>query len=127
MQGNSKSHRGSFLTRDTSCLDKLAAMTKSKAGESRSGTGAKNTKNFVFATISPDKKSVEEDKEETTTKVRKSNRKRLAAEMEANKKKAKIDRTLDENSMDTIFGFMWEMFRGNECALFNSQMVFIIT
>jgi hypothetical protein len=46
--------RGSFLSRDSSTLEKLAEMTKS-ASSTKSGSGAKNSKNFIFAVLSPPK------------------------------------------------------------------------
>ena len=105
--------RGSFLSRCSSTLEKLAEMTKS-ASEVRAGTGAKNTRNFVFALLSPEK-----PKEETiVSNGQSSDLSDLAKPKEKSKgngkyskkapdsKKLKIDRTIDENSSDTIFGFL---------------------
>merc|ERR1711981_1374903 len=55
VSSNPSSVRGSFLSRGSSILEKLAEMTKSSS-EARTGSGAKNTKNFVFALLSPEKK-----------------------------------------------------------------------
>lgn len=98
MSGN---QRGSFLSRCSGSLEKLAEMTKGKS-ESHAGTTAKNTNNFVFAAISPSKTNV--GKQET--KANKSIRNKSSSKREPATKKVKIDRTLDENSDHTIFGLM---------------------
>jgi hypothetical protein len=99
--------RGSFLSRNTATLNRLAVMTKSK-NEGRAGSGAKNTSNFVFARIEPkttvepvDREAVEISEEQPQKK-----RKTAAAASGPAKKKPKVDRKLDENSRDSIFGFM---------------------
>lgn len=58
------------MSRNTATLDKLAAMTKGKS-DGRSGSGAKNTNKFVFASVSPAKPAAEStaaaaDSEEAT-------------------------------------------------------------
>ena len=104
--------RGSFLTRNTATLDKLAAMTKTKT-ESRSGSGAKNTNKFVFAALSPSKGQqsdipVAEEGAGSPVEGKKQKRKSAASSSEALKAKkvARVDRTLDENSRDTVFGHL---------------------
>ena len=107
--------RGSFLTRCSSTLEKLVEMTKS-ASEVRTGTGAKNTKNFVFALLSPEKSkecagagnaNSTESSAPTKTKAKfKGNAKSETGSNAPDSKKIKIDRAIDENSSDTIFGFM---------------------
>ena len=107
--------RGSFLSRCPSTLEKLAEMTKSSS-ETRTGTGAKNSKNFVFALLSP-KKSSEENLDDghnkssgsSATEKCKSNPKGTISNEKGRKpdhKKIKIDRSINENSSDTIFGLM---------------------
>ena len=99
--------RGSFLSRGSSQLEKLAEMTKSSS-ETRTGTGAKKSSNFVFAILSPKKSKKANDTEPMPS---------ISAEPEKLKSKAKgpgkpdskkikIDRSIDENSSDTIFGHM---------------------
>ena len=94
--GNKK---GSFLTRESQTLEKLAEMTKGKS-ESKTGTTAKNTNNFVFAAVTPPKKA-SEDQNQKKKKPNKSHHQGPA------QKKQKFDRTLDENSKNsTIFGLL---------------------
>ncbi|TRY75331.1 hypothetical protein TCAL_01352 [Tigriopus californicus] len=100
LQSLSKNQRGSFLSRNTKTLNRLAEITKGKS-EARNGTGAKNTKNFVFAALSPKKVADQRDvesKEPTKAQSRRS----VAPQM----KKPKVVRSIDENSANTIFGFM---------------------
>ena len=94
--------RGSFLARDDSTLKKLAEMTKG-TGASKSGSGPKNSKNFIFAILSPPKAPEEEDVVATEKKEK---RKKNAAKnlIEPLSKKPKMDRSIDENSSNTIFG-----------------------
>ena len=95
------------MTRGAATLDRLAEMTKGK-DESRTGSGAaaRNAKNFVFATVSPDKKGeAASDAAGEENKSTKNKRKRKAVEV-AVAKKQKVDRMIDENSMDTIFGHL---------------------
>ena len=111
VSSNPSSVRGSFLSRGSSTLEKLAEMTKSSS-EARTGSGAKNTKNFVFALLSPEKKknsdasntnqaaTIEEPKSKSKGSTSRSNK------VAPDSKKIKIDRSIDENSSDTIFGFM---------------------
>merc|ERR1712051_358273 len=96
-----------FLSRGSSTLEKLAEMTKSSS-EARTGSGAKNTKNFVFALLSPEKKknsdasntnqaaTIEEPKSKSKGSTSRSNK------VAPDSKKIKIDRSIDENSSDTI-------------------------
>ena len=70
-------------------------MTKGKS-ESKTGTTAKNTNNFVFAAVSP-------PKEKEPSRKKKSNKSHQQGPAE---KKPKFDRTLDENSQNTIFGLL---------------------
>lgn len=94
----SSNQRGSFLSRTSAKLDKLAELTKSKS-DGATGSTAKKSRNFVFAALSPEKGSEDRVVEEVKTKKKKS--------VQPAPKKAKMDsRTLDENSMDTIFGLM---------------------
>ena len=103
--------RGSFLSRNSATLDKLAALTKGKS-DSRSGSGAKNTNKFVFSSISPSKSSSESnaanaeggDSGDQAPTLR--SQKRKSAPTDKSVKKARVDRTLDENSRDTIFGHL---------------------
>ena len=74
-------------------------MTKGKS-ESKTGTTAKNTNNFVFAAVTPPKKAYE-DQNQKKKKPNKSHHQGPA------QKKQKFDRTLDENSKNsTIFGLL---------------------
>jgi len=100
----SVNQRGSFLSRNSDTLERIAELTKGSC-ESRTGTGAKNTKNFVFAALSPDK-GVEDHESQKKTKAP---RKRTAAALASDGeevKQPKLPRTIDENSVDTIFGRM---------------------
>ena len=90
--------RGSFLSRDEKILDRLAEMTKGTENQ-KTGSGAKNTNNFVFAALSPGKQAKGEVPNERKRGAKTTNNK-------IPMKKAKINRTIDENSRDTIFGFM---------------------
>ena len=89
-------------------------MTKSTS-ENRSGSGAKNTKNFVFALLSPEKskkdKSAMDDPNSNVTsdaaqltskRASKSHNMKLAPDT----KKIKIDRSISENCSDSIFSLM---------------------
>ena len=78
-------------------------MTKG-TGASKSGSGPKNSKNFIFAILSPPKAPVEE--EDTAVVESKEKRKKSAAKnlSEPLSKKQKMDRSIDENSSNTIFG-----------------------
>ena len=105
--GNKK---GSFLSRNSAALDKLAELTKGK-NDARSGSGAKNTSNFVFAALSPGKAEAGGDKDSKAAAASEpkavAKRKRAAvANAAAAAKEAKKPRTIDENSRDSIFGFM---------------------
>ena len=100
--------RGSFLSRDSSTLEKLAEMTKS-ASAPKAGSGAKNSKNFIFAVLSPPKGSKDDESsslpmDETREKRKKSSAGVKKSLSEPLKKKARLDRAIDENSSDTIFG-----------------------
>merc|ERR1712083_1186289 len=53
LSGNQK---GSFLSRESGTLEKLAEITRGKS-EAKTGSTAKNTNNFVFAAVSPPPKS----------------------------------------------------------------------
>ena len=91
--------RGSFLSRDSSTLEKLAEMTKG-TGAVKAGSGPKNSKNFIFAVLSP-------PKEEAAAPVLEAKEKRKKSSKNLNEplsKKAKVDRSIDENSSNTIFG-----------------------
>jgi hypothetical protein len=91
------------LSRDSSTLEKLAEMTKS-ASAPKTGAGAKNSKNFIFAVLSPPKgeESSSAQSAEAKEKRKKSSAKKSLSEPAS--KKAKLDRAIDENSSDTIFG-----------------------
>ena len=52
----SGNQKGSFLSRESGTLEKLAEMTRGKS-EAKTGSTAKNTNNFVFAAVSPPPKS----------------------------------------------------------------------
>ena len=113
VSNNSSNVRGSFLSRCSSTLEKLAEMTKS-ASEARTGSGAKNSRNFVFALLSPEKaKADSHDKESNDLSCQtKQNSKGKGKTKSHNishaqdAKKFKIDRSIDENSSDTIFGLL---------------------
>ena len=93
--------RGSFLGREAATLERLAEMTKGVDNQ-RSGTGAKkNTKNFVFTTVSPTKVRPEDDEDEKSTSKRK---KTTPIVNPKGAKKPKVVRSIDENSSNTIFG-----------------------
>lgn len=93
--------KGSFLSRESETLEKLAEMTKGKS-EAKTGTTAKNTNNFVFAAVSPPPKN-NEDTSRATGEQHKRKKKNATA---PTSKRAKVDRTLDENSQTTIFGLL---------------------
>ena len=99
--------RGSFLSRDSSTLEKLAEMTKGTSS-SKAGSGPKNSKNFIFAIVSPPKVAAEESSESSSSMETKEKRKKSSAAKkslsEPLSKKLKMDRSIDENSRDTIFG-----------------------
>jgi len=99
--------RGSFLSRCSSQLEKLAEMTKSSS-ENRTGTGAKKSRNFVFAVLSPEKSKNTKDTEPmpTTSAVPEKLKSKSKGVGKPDSKKIKIDRSIDENSSDTIFGHM---------------------
>ena len=97
-------------------MDKIAAITKSKE-DSRTGSGAKNSRNFVFARL--DKQLGEEEEDEDIEKEanlelsatntvfnREKKKSQKTKFQEPPKKMTKITRSLDENSRDTIFGHM---------------------
>jgi hypothetical protein len=90
--------RGSFLARDSSTLEKISEMTKG-TGAVKAGSGPKNSKNFIFAVLSP-------PKEEPAAPVEaKEKRKKSSKNLnEPLSKKPKVDRSIDENSSNTIFG-----------------------
>ena len=101
--------KGSFLSRNVATLDKLAELTKTK-NEAVVGSTAKKAgrSNFVFAAVSPQKSASNagggtesgETAQPAAVTMKKAKSKPPA------KKKAKTTRSIDENSMDTIFGFM---------------------
>jgi len=64
----------------------------------KTGSVAKSSRNFAFAVLSPPKQS--DKAQETEKEMRKKSKKNLPAPQA---KRTKIDRTLDENSSDTIF------------------------
>ena len=108
--------RGSFLSRCSSDLEKLAEMTKSTS-ENRSGTGAKNTKNFVFALLSPEKSKKDKNEmgdpsaipsadSEATKLTSKRASKSRNMKNAPDAKKIKIDRSISENCSDSIFSLM---------------------
>ena len=98
--GNKK---GSFLSREEETLEKLAEMTRNKS-EAKTGVTAKNTNNFVFTARSPSKTELtDEDKSKET---KKSKSKANLHKQGPPQKKAKVSRTLDENSQNTIFGLI---------------------
>ena len=100
-------------------------MAKSSS-DTKMGTGAKNTKNFVFALLSPDKSRGGDNTElnvaanasnemingdggggpGTKTNERARSCRGKNHVISNNAKKIKIDRSIDENSQDTIFGHM---------------------
>ena len=98
--GNKK---GSFLSREDETLEKLAEMTKNKS-ESKTGATAKNTNNFVFAAMSPSK--VHEGKSELIEPKSKASKAKSNASHKQGppQKKPRVNRVLDENSSNTIFG-----------------------
>ena len=98
----SGNQKGSFLSRESQTLEKLAEMTKSKS-ESKTGTTAKNTNNFVFAALSPPPKNSHESNGGDAQEKRKKSSTQTKGPQ---KKKQKFDRTLDENSQNTIFGLL---------------------
>jgi len=93
----SVNQRGSFLTRAEDTLKRIAEMTKGSV-EGKTGTGAKNTHNFVFAALSPGKKEAE--------KVARKRKMQRPKDDEGSFKKPRLPRAIDENSSDTIFGKM---------------------
>ena len=108
--------RGSFLSRCSSDLEKLAEMTKSTT-ENRSGSGAKNTKNFVFALLSPEKSKKNKNETVDSNAIRSTDSdvaqiesKRTTKNSNINRapdsKKIKIDRSISENCSDSIFSLM---------------------
>ena len=102
--------RGSFLSRCSSQLEKLAEMTKSSS-ENRTGTGAKKSRNFVFAVLSPEKSKNTKDTEPmpTTSAMPEKLKSKSKGVGKPDSKKIKIDRSIDENSSDTIFGHMGKL------------------
>lgn len=100
----SSNSRGSFLSRDVSTLDKIAEMTKNTSS-TKSGSSAKSSRNFAFAILSPPKQSDPADiVHELGKEKRKKSTKNLLLPQT---KKAKIDRSINENSNDTIFTSIW--------------------
>jgi hypothetical protein len=89
------------LSRKIEELQKLAQLTKGK-GDASTGSGPKNTKNFVFASVSPGKVSSEASADASASHEKAKNRQKK----EPPAKKQKFNRTLNDDSMDTIFGFM---------------------
>ena len=89
------------MGREAATLERLAEMTKGVDNQ-RSGTGAKkNTKNFVFTTVSPTKDQGDGEDGKSSNAKRK---KTTPIANPAAAKKAKVARSIDENSCDTIFG-----------------------
>ncbi len=93
-------------------LQRLAEMTKGK-GEAKSGSTAKHSNNFVFTVKSPPKDasteaSANEGAEDNKRQTRNSKKHKSFHGKSGgpSAKRAKIDRTLDENSSDTIFGLL---------------------
>ena len=83
-------------------MERLAEMTKGVDNQ-RTGTGAKkSTKNFVFTTVSPTKGQGDDDEGKSSTNAKR--KKTTPAGNPAAAKKAKVARSIDENSCDTIFG-----------------------
>ena len=82
-------------------MERLAEMTK-RVDNQRTGTGAKkNTKNFVFTTVSPTKVK-EKDEDDKSSNVKR--KKTTPISNPSGAKKPKMARSIDENSCDTIFG-----------------------
>jgi len=108
LSGNQK---GSFLSRESGTLEKLAEMTRGKS-EAKTGSTAKNTNNFVFAAVSPPPKSAgknneEDEKQETSSRGKKNKSKSSHQSGGPAQKRARMDRTLTkENSQTTIFGLL---------------------
>merc|ERR1712150_115353 len=100
LSGNKK---GSFLSREEETLEKLAEMTRNKS-EAKTGVTAKNTNNFVFTAKSPSKTELMDENKSNETKKSKS--KATIHKQGPPQKKAKVSRTLDENSQNTIFGLI---------------------
>merc|ERR1712083_1294511 len=71
LSGNQK---GSFLSRESGTLEKLAEMTRGKS-EAKTGSTAKNTNNFVFAAVSPPPKAGKNNEQAETASVAQSKRK----------------------------------------------------
>lgn len=78
-------------------------MTKS-ASAPKSGSGAKNSKNFIFAVVSPPKADESSSSGSSEAKEKRKNVTAKKSLSEPLSKKPKLDRTIDENSRDTIFG-----------------------
>jgi len=90
--------RNSFLARGDSTLEKMAVFTKKT--DDRTGSGAKNsTRNFVFATISPEKISDESEPSKAAPKPSRTSKSNPS-------KKTKLDRTLQADNRSTIFNLM---------------------
>ena len=91
------------MSREDETLEKLAEMTKNKS-ESKTGATAKNTNNFVFAAKSPSK--VHEGKSELIEPKSKASKAKSNASHKQGppQKKPRVNRVLDENSSNTIFG-----------------------
>merc|ERR1712029_145490 len=112
LSGNQK---GSFLSRESGTLEKLAEMTRGKS-EAKTGSTAKNTNNFVFAAVSPPPKSGNNNEQVQTggtenqkQKQGKKNKSKSNQHHQSGpaQKRARVDRTLtNENSSTTIFGLL---------------------
>ena len=92
------------MSREEETLEKLAEMTRNKS-EAKTGVTAKNTNNFVFTAKSPSKTEVI-DEENNSKETKKSKSKATIHKQGPPQKKAKVSRTLDENSQNTIFGLI---------------------
>lgn len=94
--------RGSFLARGEKSLKILAEKNK-LGGDTRTGTGAKSNRNFVFARISPVKQLPEEPVSPSEEK-KKSKKSQNVKPPPA--KRVKLDRTLDPSKKGTLFNLL---------------------
>jgi len=97
--------RGSFLARGEKSLKILAEKNK-LGGETRTGSGAKSTRNFVFARISPVKheEPVPASPDEKMTRMKIPKKSQNVKPPPA--KRVKLDRTLDPTKKGTLFNLL---------------------
>jgi len=92
--------RGSFLARGEKSLKILAEKNK-LGGETKTGTGAKASRNFVFARVSPVK---QEEPASPTDENKKTKKTQKVKPPPA--KRVKLDRTLDPSKKGTVFNLL---------------------